>query len=410
MAVHRRRSEGPPPPPGPPPPNQSDHRGKKRNLQLGKSGWAIFGTQTFGTPPPCLRIQPLSCTRLGYYPQSAPSTHHQTPPCTPLRSRTRHSTSGRRLTIPQRNHRHLWNRRFLRGIRPPGRGRHFVSASPGQPVGAAHPQTENAVAQVTPAVSSPMHRKRRQAALIRPEPARARGLGIPMKGARAHVTWGALPAEMHWKRVYALGQGSAPICPPPPPRPPQQWGTDCCSRPTGGERLVPLFHGGPGPPSAPLLSQIRRDDLSFLFVCVTTTAVDTQPTAVGAELTAVGAQPTAVDGQLVPVRPMAHCCCGPAATLLSSTTPLPGPAPGPALGRRGGARAPNRCPTASNRFVRGLEILPLPSLQADTCPRPLPPSVALPFRGCAPRLQTQSRGETGPPYTKSVCFVRLWFS
>ena len=43
----------------PPPldlPPQSDHRGKKRNLLLGKSGRAIFGAQTFGrgsgTPPP----------------------------------------------------------------------------------------------------------------------------------------------------------------------------------------------------------------------------------------------------------------------------------------------------------------------------------------------------------------------
>ena len=44
------------PPPGPPspPPDQSDHRGKKRNLQKGKSDRAVFGTQTFGsqTPPP----------------------------------------------------------------------------------------------------------------------------------------------------------------------------------------------------------------------------------------------------------------------------------------------------------------------------------------------------------------------
>ena len=42
--------------PPPPPPDQSDHRGKKRNLQQGKSGQAIFGTQFFGsqTPPPSL--------------------------------------------------------------------------------------------------------------------------------------------------------------------------------------------------------------------------------------------------------------------------------------------------------------------------------------------------------------------
>ena len=46
---------GPPldPPWTPPPPtDQSDHSGKKRNLQLGKFGWAIFGTQNFGSQPP----------------------------------------------------------------------------------------------------------------------------------------------------------------------------------------------------------------------------------------------------------------------------------------------------------------------------------------------------------------------
>ena len=42
----------------PPPPDQRDHRGKKRNLPLGKSD-PIFGTQTFGSqtppnPPPLL--------------------------------------------------------------------------------------------------------------------------------------------------------------------------------------------------------------------------------------------------------------------------------------------------------------------------------------------------------------------
>ena len=36
-----------PTPKPPPPPDQSDHRGKKRNLPLDKSGWAIFGY-----PPP----------------------------------------------------------------------------------------------------------------------------------------------------------------------------------------------------------------------------------------------------------------------------------------------------------------------------------------------------------------------
>ena len=46
--------------PDPPPQDQSDHRGKKRNLLLGKSCWAIFGTQTVGPPtpsPPALGVQ-----------------------------------------------------------------------------------------------------------------------------------------------------------------------------------------------------------------------------------------------------------------------------------------------------------------------------------------------------------------
>ena len=38
------------PPSGPaPPPDHSDHRVKKRNLSLEKSGRAIFGTQTFAS-------------------------------------------------------------------------------------------------------------------------------------------------------------------------------------------------------------------------------------------------------------------------------------------------------------------------------------------------------------------------
>ena len=48
--------------PLPPSPDQSDHRGKKRNLQSGKSGQAIFGTPSFGSktpspppPPPALK-------------------------------------------------------------------------------------------------------------------------------------------------------------------------------------------------------------------------------------------------------------------------------------------------------------------------------------------------------------------
>ena len=50
MAVHYRMRGDPPPP------DQSDHRGKKRNLPLGKSCRAIFCTQISGsqTPPPPL--------------------------------------------------------------------------------------------------------------------------------------------------------------------------------------------------------------------------------------------------------------------------------------------------------------------------------------------------------------------
>ena len=62
MMYHRvQRTPAPgglpsPPVPPPPPRDQSDHRGRKRNLQLGTSCQAIFGAQTFGfqippTPP-----------------------------------------------------------------------------------------------------------------------------------------------------------------------------------------------------------------------------------------------------------------------------------------------------------------------------------------------------------------------
>ena len=49
MALHHRRRRG-----YPPTPDQRDHRGKTRNLPLGISGRAIFGTQIFGSqsPPP----------------------------------------------------------------------------------------------------------------------------------------------------------------------------------------------------------------------------------------------------------------------------------------------------------------------------------------------------------------------
>ena len=55
----------PPPPPGPPLQDHSDHRGTQRNVQKGKSGPAIFGTQTLGsqTPPPPRLIPPCHLGR-----------------------------------------------------------------------------------------------------------------------------------------------------------------------------------------------------------------------------------------------------------------------------------------------------------------------------------------------------------
>ena len=52
--------------PFPRPPDQSDHSGKKRNLQLGKSCQATLGTQTFGSQaPPSLPPPPPLSTSLG---------------------------------------------------------------------------------------------------------------------------------------------------------------------------------------------------------------------------------------------------------------------------------------------------------------------------------------------------------
>ena len=51
MADNRRRS---PPPPLDTPPDQSEHSGKKRNLQSGKSDWVFFGPQTLGPGSPLL--------------------------------------------------------------------------------------------------------------------------------------------------------------------------------------------------------------------------------------------------------------------------------------------------------------------------------------------------------------------
>ena len=55
MAVHRSMG-GTPPPWTPPPPDQSDHSGKKRNLQYRKFCRAMFDTQFVGSqsPPPFL--------------------------------------------------------------------------------------------------------------------------------------------------------------------------------------------------------------------------------------------------------------------------------------------------------------------------------------------------------------------
>ena len=64
MAVHRRRRGGLSPPAPPPPPDQSDHRGKKRNLQWGKHCRAIFGTQNFGSQTPIPPASPSSNTSL----------------------------------------------------------------------------------------------------------------------------------------------------------------------------------------------------------------------------------------------------------------------------------------------------------------------------------------------------------
>ena len=62
-AVHHRRT------PPPQPTNQSDHRGKKGNLPLGKSGRAILGTHTFGsqTPPPRLLSSNTSLPSPGFW-------------------------------------------------------------------------------------------------------------------------------------------------------------------------------------------------------------------------------------------------------------------------------------------------------------------------------------------------------
>ena len=62
LTLERLTTVGAPPPPrplDPPPPDQSDHRVKKRNLPLGKSCRAIFGTQSFRSPPPLRQRQTI---------------------------------------------------------------------------------------------------------------------------------------------------------------------------------------------------------------------------------------------------------------------------------------------------------------------------------------------------------------
>ena len=65
MAVRRRRRVGGYPPPLPP--DQSDRRGEKRNLPLGKSCRAIIGTDFWvPDPPPPLLLLPPACASAGY--------------------------------------------------------------------------------------------------------------------------------------------------------------------------------------------------------------------------------------------------------------------------------------------------------------------------------------------------------
>ena len=68
--VHRRRRRGSPPP------DQSGHHGKNENLPLGKSGPAIFGTQTCGSPiPPSPSSSSSPNTSLALW--NIPTKHNQ---------------------------------------------------------------------------------------------------------------------------------------------------------------------------------------------------------------------------------------------------------------------------------------------------------------------------------------------
>ena len=84
----------PPTPSGPPPPpDQGDHLGKNEILLLGKSGWAICVTQTFGsqTPPSPPLLLTLPCQwRAGHTPQGTRALREKSPEL--QRADVQHST------------------------------------------------------------------------------------------------------------------------------------------------------------------------------------------------------------------------------------------------------------------------------------------------------------------------------
>ena len=67
-------------PPPPPPPDQRDPRAKQRNAPLGKSCWAIIGTQTFGPPNP---FRPRLKRRPAPYPTPTVPLHRPDRPAPP---------------------------------------------------------------------------------------------------------------------------------------------------------------------------------------------------------------------------------------------------------------------------------------------------------------------------------------
>ena len=92
-AIHRRGRGRPPPTPGPTPPDQSDHRGKKRNLPSGKSCRAIFGTPIFGSqtpsPPSNTSLPPPPPIWTGGLVPKTPWTIWTMAICTPYATRLR---------------------------------------------------------------------------------------------------------------------------------------------------------------------------------------------------------------------------------------------------------------------------------------------------------------------------------